>query len=268
MIAWIETADGFADVQQLTIIICSNTIIIDFEKLRVFMKKSIDNIRAVPAWGWLFGLAVLGFEYGIYLFGTFLCHAFGFAKYVQIWKIPQIDDLFPFIPSFILIYVFSYVFWVGANAAITLTDRKNLINYVSGLFLALFIGFLFFIFVPTAIDRTAEGLLTRPWGHTLIDRIYEFIISTDGKYFAFNMFPSFHCLMSMYAYMGIKGRDEITKGYRIYTLIMANLIFLSTLLTKQHYIVDVIGGAGLAVICSMIMERIDPGSKLEHRFEK
>ena len=49
---------------------------------------------------------------------------------------------------------------------------------------------------------------------------------------AFNLFPSYHCLISTYCYLGVRKQPEISRGFRIYSLVMAALIGLSTLLTK------------------------------------
>ena len=41
----------------------------------------------------------------------------------------------------------------------SLTSRKNFVNYIVGLTAAYLIGFVLFIFVPTYMDRVKEGLL-------------------------------------------------------------------------------------------------------------
>ena len=49
----------------------------------------------------------------------------------------------------------------------------------------------------------------------------------------------------------------------MYSLIMAILICFSTLFTKQHYIIDVILGVAVSIVCYVIIEKIDPGKKFE-----
>ena len=87
------------------------------------------------------------------------------------------------------------------------------------------------------------------------------VYSSDGSERAFNLFPSFHCLTSAYCYLGVRRQPEISRGYRVFAFLMAILIFLSTLYTKQHYIVDVFGGVGIAVACYALVEKMDPGRR-------
>ena len=42
---------------------------------------------------------------------------------------------------------------------------------------------------------------------------------------------------------------------------MAILISFSTVFTKQHYILDVVAGIGISVICYLIVNRWDPGKE-------
>jgi membrane-associated phospholipid phosphatase len=70
-----------------------------------------------------------------------------------------------------------------------------------------------------------------------------------------NLFPSIHCLTSWMCYIGIRGRRNIPLGYRIFSCLMAIAVFISTLTTKQHVLVDVVGGVLLAEGCYMITGR-------------
>ena len=47
-------------------------------------------------------------------------------------------------------------------------------------------------------------------------------------------------------YIGIRGRREVPKWYRVFSCLFALAVFISTLTTKQHVIIDVIAGAALA----------------------
>ena len=67
-----------------------------------------------------------------------------------------------------------------------------------------------------------------------------------------NLFPSIHCLVSWFCYLGIRGRKEIPVWYQRVSAVLAILVFVSTLLTKQHVLVDVAGGILLAELCFCI----------------
>ena len=60
------------------------------------------------------------------------------------------------------------------------------------------------------------------------------------------LFPSIHCLVSWFCFIGIRGRKNVPRAYRVFSCLFALLVCVSTQFTKQHYIVDVFGGILLA----------------------
>ncbi len=225
------------------------------------VSNAIKKIRRIPWWGWAFGLGYFGLQYGMYRLGDLLSRVLGTISGAVCPKIPIIDDHIPIIPIFAVIYLFSYVFWICGPIAVSLTKRRNFINYIIGLSMAYLIGFLFFVFVPTFMDRTAEGLMEQASKPGFFNGMLATIYAADGSNVAFNLFPSYHCLISLYCYLGVRRQPEISRGFRAYSLIMAILICLSTVFTKQHYFLDIVGGLGISVICCLIVDRIDPGRK-------
>ena len=90
-----------------------------------------------------------------------------------------------------------------------------------------------------------------------------------------NLFPSIHCLVSWFCYLGIRGRKEIPRWYQRVSMVIAILVFASTLLTKQHVIVDVAGGILLADFCFFIGRKTDLyriyerfGSRIEQKIRR
>lgn len=225
------------------------------------MRRFAERVRAIPRWGWAFGLLYLALEYGLYRLGAYFSIRLGTASYAFSCKIPVIDDRIPLSPVFVIIYLFSYVFWVCGTSAAALTGRKNFINYIAGLSLAYGIGFLFFVFLPTCMDRTQEGLMELVDQPGVFRRILGIVYAADGGERAYNLFPSYHCLAGIYGYLGVHRRMEISRGYRIYSLVMTVLISLSTVLTKQHYFLDVAGGVVIALLSYGLVKRWDPGKR-------
>jgi membrane-associated phospholipid phosphatase len=176
-------------------------------------------------------------------------------------KIPVIDDLIPIIPVFAVFYLFSYVFWICGPIAASLTKKRNFINYIVGLSAAYVMGFLFFVFAPTYMDRASEGLMEQAMKPGFFNGLLATIYAADGSNLAFNLFPSYHCLISLYCYLGVRKQPEISRGFRAYSLIMTILICLSTVFTKQHYFIDIVGGLVISIICYNIINRINPGKK-------
>ncbi|MBR6349947.1 MAG: hypothetical protein IKR67_05295, partial [Lachnospiraceae bacterium] len=65
-----------------------------------------------------------------------------------------------------------------------------------------------------------------------------------------------------YCYLGVRKQPEISKGFRIYSLVMTILICLSTVFTKQHYFIDIFGGLAISIICYLVVGKLDPGGKI------
>ena len=225
------------------------------------MKKLKETIRRIPRYGWIASAAIFSFNYALYLLGPLLARWLGTESWAFAPKIPFIDDRFQLIPAFVVIYVVSYVAWIIGILAVSLTDKRNFINYTIGLEASVLIGFLLFVFMPTTMDRVTEGLIQKVNEPGVFNWMMKFIYMCDGGETGRALFPSFHCLMSIYCYLGIRRQSEISKGFKVYTLVMTLLVCLSTVYTKQHYFVDIIGGLGIPVICYAIVRKLDPATR-------
>ena len=64
-----------------------------------------------------------------------------------------------------------------------------------------------------------------------------------------NLFPSVHCLVSWFCYIGIRRNTAIPLWYRRCSCVMAILVFISTLAVKQHVVIDIVGAVVLAEVC-------------------
>ena len=225
------------------------------------MKKLIEKLRAVPRRGWVFGIVYFALQYGMYRLAELLSRLLGTTARAFACKIPLIDDAIPIVPAFAVVYLLSYLFWISGPVVVSLTKRRNFVNYIAGLSLAYVVGFLFFVFMPTCMDRAQEGLMEAAARPGIFNGMLRVIYAADGSNLAFNLFPSYHCLISAYCWLGVRRQPEISRGYQAFALGMAILISLSTVLTKQHYFVDIPGGWAIALGCYWLMERLDPGKK-------
>ena len=61
-----------------------------------------------------------------------------------------------------------------------------------------------------------------------------------------NLFPSIHCLTSWLCIIAVINQERVPKAYKVISVILAILVCISTITTKQHVIVDVIAGVMLA----------------------
>ena len=220
------------------------------------MKEFISKVKRIPWWGILAGFGFFALQRGMYRLGDFVSRVTGTIDHAFACKIAAIDDLIPVVPVFIVIYVYSFIFWICGPMAVSLTKKRNFINFCIYMLLAYFIGFLFFAFVPTYMDRVAEGLMKVGENKDIFSKLLFMIYQADGSEMAFNLMPSYHCLISACCYFGVKDQEEISKGFQKYSLMMTILICISTLFTKQHYIIDVVTGVGISIGCYLLMNRI------------
>jgi membrane-associated phospholipid phosphatase len=148
-----------------------------------------------------------------------------------------IDRRIPFLPWTVSIYFASYLFWAVNYTLCARQKKAQACRFFSADFLAKFICLLCFLLLPTT--NTRPTVATQGFWNAVMTTLYR----ADA---ADNLFPSIHCLASWFCYIGLRGRTDIPRWYRRCSFWMAVAVFLSTLTTKQHVVVDVIGGVLLA----------------------
>lgn len=170
------------------------------------------------------------------------------------------DRSVPFCPAWVSIYVLSFPFWVISYALTAKANTKEFwYRFVFADMLARIVCGIIFLLIPTTNVRP-EIIGDGFW-----DNAMAFIYSADLPY---DLFPSIHCLASLMCYLGIRKCAVIPKAYRYGTLIFAILIFISTQLTKQHYIVDVFGGIAVALCCFALSMHCNAYKLPERLFDK
>ena len=147
------------------------------------------------------------------------------------------DAKIPFVPWTVFIYLSCYIFWVVNYVLGCRQDIEEAFRFISADFFAKTICLLCFLIMPTTNVRPEvmpEGI----WNQIVIH-----LYNTDA---ADNLFPSIHCLTSWFCYIAVRKNEKIPKLYVWFSLLYAISVCISTLTTKQHVIIDVIGGVGLA----------------------
>lgn len=148
-----------------------------------------------------------------------------------------LDRSIPLVPWTIIIYFGCYLFWAVNYVLCVRLDRRSAWQFLSADFLAKLVCLACFLILPTTNTRPEIT------GSSIWDVVMCFLYQVDA---ADNLFPSIHCLTSWFCYIGIRGRREVPKWYRVFSCLFALAVFISTLTTKQHVIIDVIAGAALA----------------------
>ncbi len=160
------------------------------------------------------------------------------------------DRMVPVIPEFTSIYLICYVFWVVNYIMTARISREHMYRFLTADYLSRIVCGIFFVFLPTTLVRP-EITGTGFW-----DQALRFVYSIDQSA---NLFPSIHCLVSWFCYIGIRHQKKIPVWYQRFSLVFAILVCISTQVTKQHYIIDVFGGIILSEVCYLI------GRKMKQR---
>jgi membrane-associated phospholipid phosphatase len=148
-----------------------------------------------------------------------------------------LDDKIPLMPVFVLIYFGCYVFWIVNYILISTISKEQCYRLAGADLLGKLICGIIYIAFPTTNVRPElvdSGVF--------VDML-KFLYKIDA---ANNLFPSIHCLVSWYCYIGLRNCKTVPAWYRKLSLFIAIMIFISTLTTKQHVIIDVFGGVILA----------------------
>ncbi|MDY3919449.1 MAG: phosphatase PAP2 family protein [Candidatus Limivivens sp.] len=148
-----------------------------------------------------------------------------------------LDRMVPFQPAWVSIYLVCYLFWVVNYLMVGRLEKEHFYRFVTADLLSRLVCGLFYLFLPTTNVRP-EVTGTGIW-----ELLMAWLYAADEPT---NLFPSIHCLTSWFCYIGIRGQKKIPRWYQGFSLIFAILVCLSTQFTKQHYLVDLIGGVALA----------------------
>lgn len=151
-----------------------------------------------------------------------------------------LDGLIPFWPPSVAIYLGCYLFWIVNYILIARQRKEEVYQFFVGDFLSRIVCLACFLAFPTTNTRPmveADGF----WNQAML-----FLYRVDA---ADNLFPSIHCLVSWLCYAGIRGKSYVPAWYRGASCLMAVLVCISTVTTKQHVILDVFGGVLLGEFC-------------------
>lgn len=159
-----------------------------------------------------------------------------------------LDDKIPFCEYFIIPYFLWFLFVPAVMIYLFFYSRKEF--YEASAFL--FIGMTAFLILctiwPNGLNLRQDISYKDNFCSNLVKMLYKTDTST-------NVFPSIHvfntlgCLIALLKSKGMKGHTVI----KLLSTILSILIVLSTMFLKQHSVIDVIGGFGLALIMYLIV---------------
>ena len=176
----------------------------------------------------------------VYLLSFFVIERVVVTGYrpTQTW----LDAYIPFCEWFVIPYCLWYPLLAAVGLWLLWKDREGFHRYMRFLALTFFASALIWFLIPNGQDlRPAVMLRDNP-----LTRLVEGLYSIDTNT---NVFPSVHVVGAIGAAWAVKKTPSLERRtlLRGATAILALLICLSTLFIKQHAVLDVIGGLGLAL---------------------
>jgi len=169
----------------------------------------------------------------VYLVTNRLLSHLGGGITFDIW----LDHHIPLWPIWIVPYLLTLVWWGVALVWAYLKMKDSLyVAFAIGWLSACLIGYTFFVVCPNYMVRPEVT------GTTWADWLVQFIYSSDRTY---NAFPSQHLWNTvLIALFWSQWQPRWRQLIWVFTVIVA----LSTVFTRQHWILDVIGGISLGVV--------------------
>ncbi len=161
-----------------------------------------------------------------------------------------LDGAIPLVPVWSLIYGALYVFLIALPVFVVREQehQRRVVWAFLSVWIAAYICFLVYPTVaprPHAVAETGFGA----WGLRLL---YEM----DPPY---NCFPSLHVAHSFVSALAC---FRVNRSVGIAATVGASLVALSTLFTKQHYVLDVVAGVFMAVAAYLVFVQSRPRTRV------
>lgn len=169
----------------------------------------------------------------------------------------SIDDYIPFISEWMIIYVLAYVAWVVGFIVIGRESREVCYEVMAAEQVAKLLCLACFLIIPSTILRPEIT------GTGFCEWLSRLIYDMDNPD---NLFPSIHCLESWICFRGAMKCKKVVNSYKVVMFIAALLVFVSTLLVKQHVFVDVLGGIAVVEIGLFVSRKLKL-SRIYHGLE-
>lgn len=154
-----------------------------------------------------------------------------------------LDRLIPVVPAAALVYGAIYAFLI--LLPVFALQQRDLIRRTVWAYITVWtVAYVCFLLYPTVAPRPDKlmGDGFGVWG-------LRFLYDADPPY---NCFPSIHVAHSFVSALACY---RVHRRLGLFATACATLVAVSTLLTKQHYVADVIGGAVLAWVAYRIFLR-------------
>ncbi len=156
-----------------------------------------------------------------------------------------IDERIPVVPAFVWIYMSCYWFPLLTLMVVRDWHRVNLV--LLSLTLCTLVAFVVHLAIPVAFPRPILG-------SSVSERMLTFLYSHDFQPGA-QQLPSLHVVITFLLYMACR-KQGLSRLAGTAIAALAALIIVSTLLVKQHLVIDVVAGLVLAIAAWGFLSRV------------
>ena len=160
------------------------------------------------------------------------------------------DYYIPFVKEFVIAYFFWFAYMAMGLLYLGFKSKKDFYKLVLFLALCMSISYIIFIIYPNA--QFPRPIITK---RDIFSRLVSFLYSIDGTN---NVFPSIHVANAIGVHVSLLNCDRLKNSGKIKSasFIAMAAICASTVLIKQHSVIDVAGGTVLAFILYMFIYKI------------
>lgn len=148
-----------------------------------------------------------------------------------------LDEQVPLIAPFVAFYVLAYIQWIVGYWLVACDEERVFRRVLVGDIVAKLITTAIFMLLPTTMARPEIV------GRGFFERVIALIYRIDPPK---NLFPSIHCLESWICFRASLWMTRVPRWYRWGSLVLTLLVFASTVLIRQHLLVDIPAGVAVA----------------------
>ncbi len=207
-------------------------MVFHFDEMGFFMKLKDNNGKFFPKFAYIPVIFIIIFNLIAYTGTKFLTLNANHYDFTT-----RLDEIIPFVPWFMLFYVLAYVQWVWNYVYHTRLGRGGYYHMVTADLIAKVFCFVLFLVFPATIVRpevTGNGF----WDH--VTRLIYYLDTPTS------LLPSIHCVESWLCFRAACMVKDAPRWYAPAQFVFTLLVFASTVLVKQHFVVDIL--AGIAVL--------------------
>ena len=160
-----------------------------------------------------------------------------------------LDDRIPFVRQFVLIYVLWYPLMLGTTLYLLFRDRRSFVRYARSFVIGMTACMLIFLIFPSGQNLRPAEVPGNDLSAWMLRAIYAADTNT-------NVFPSMHVVGTLAAVIAIFDSRSASGCAKWGVAALGMLINASTVLIKQHSLLDILAGIALYWLVYLAVYRL------------